>query len=109
MLGDDGKRRVSRWFVASFFLLVLAAVAIFLLWRAGPFAPRFTPPEVEATRWHLPDWVWLLSFAVSVLATPLAVIGAAIGLAKLKPGVKRWPIVLGLLLVFLVILLLVRF
>jgi hypothetical protein len=61
MLGDDGKCRVSRWFGASLLLFVLATAAIFLLWRAGPFAPGFMLPEEEATRWHLHDWVWLLS------------------------------------------------
>lgn len=33
MLGDDGKRRVSRWFGASLLLFILATAAIFLLWR----------------------------------------------------------------------------
>ncbi len=98
----------SRWLGVSLLLLALSGVAILLLWGAGPFAPRFTTPEMDETRWHLPDWLWITSFVVAIVATPTAVICGVIAAIKAKSGYVRLRMVAAVLLLLFLIAVLAR-
>ncbi len=77
-------REARHWFVAALLLLIAAGAAVAVLAYAGPFAPRFASPEVHARRSQVPDWLWLSSFAMVLLAAPGAVICAAMGLVRAR-------------------------
>lgn len=98
----------SRWLRASLLLLVLSGLAILLLWGAGPFAPRFTTPEMEEARWRLPDWLWITSFVIAIVAIPAAVICGLIATVKARPRYLRLRTVVALLFVLLVLVVLMR-
>ncbi|MFG6468152.1 hypothetical protein [Roseateles sp. BYS87W] len=96
---EEKQRGNGRWFAASLLFFGLTVIALFLLWNAGPFVSKFPSPEMQAKRWHLPDWLWLSSFATVLLATPSALICAAVGLAKAKQRRLQWQMIVTLVVV----------